>query len=159
MTNLADLYRIDNFNDTFALGHYARVLDALDRRNGYSVAFKVLRPEHLATDGGEMSWEYRAFANESTLLMKLAGSPNVVNMIDCGFISSEAEAPHDGEIDSFRLDIMGFVRSMPQYAARTWRPYLALENLPRAANLFYLMRSDRAGIRWRLPSEEGLALA
>ena len=44
---LDELYRLDNFNDTFALGHYARVLDALDRRSGHLVAFKVMRPEHL----------------------------------------------------------------------------------------------------------------
>src|SRR5687768_3302249 len=50
MTTLADLYRIDNYNDTFALGHYARVLDALDKRKGHAVAFKVLRPEHMAQD-------------------------------------------------------------------------------------------------------------
>jgi hypothetical protein len=37
MPNLADLYRIDNYNDTFALGHYARVLDALDRRSGLMI--------------------------------------------------------------------------------------------------------------------------
>src|SRR4051812_27177993 len=32
MPNLTDLYKLDQFNDTFALGHYARVLDAQDRR-------------------------------------------------------------------------------------------------------------------------------
>ena len=47
MKKLADLYRVDNFIDTFALGHYARVLEAQDRRNGQTVAFKVMRPEHL----------------------------------------------------------------------------------------------------------------
>src|SRR6266487_3414421 len=41
MPNLTDLYKLDQFNDTFALGHYARVLDAQDRRNGQSVAFKL----------------------------------------------------------------------------------------------------------------------
>ena len=52
---LEELYRIDNYNDTFALGHYARVMDALDRRSGHMVAFKVMRPEHLSADG-EVRW-------------------------------------------------------------------------------------------------------
>lgn len=158
MQTLADVYRIDNFNDTFALGHYARVLDALDRRNGHTVAFKVLRPEHLTSDG-EMRWEYRAFANEADLLMKLSGSPYVVDLVDCGYISEASEAPHGGEIESFHLDTMGFVQSAAKFAAEGWRPYLALQNLPRANNLLYLMKPNQAGSRWRLPSEEGLALA
>lgn len=61
MKKLVDIYRVDNFIDTFALGHYARVLEAQDRRNGQTVAFKVMRPEHLSADG-EPSWEYRAFS-------------------------------------------------------------------------------------------------
>ena len=43
MALLDDLYRIDHFIDTFALGHYARVLEAYDRRTGGTVAFKLLR--------------------------------------------------------------------------------------------------------------------
>ncbi len=158
MTNLNELYRIDNFNDTFALGHYARVLDALEKRNGHSVAFKVLRPEHLADDG-EIRWEYKAFANEANLLMKLAGSDQIVNLLDCGYVESVSEAPSDGEIASFQRDVLGFIRGMERYAEKGWRPYLALENLPRTQNLFYLMKPNRSGVRWRLPSEEGLALA
>jgi hypothetical protein len=53
MTQLTELYRIDNYNDTFALGHYARVTDALDKRSGRQVAFKVMRPEHLNINGGD----------------------------------------------------------------------------------------------------------
>ena len=157
MPNLDDLYRLDNFNDTFALGHYARVLDALDRRNGVSVAFKVMRPEHLSADG-EIRWEYRAFANEADLLMKMAGSPQVVDLLDCGYLSSPSEAPAGGEIESFHLDVIGFIQAMPEYAERGWRPYLGLQNLPRSNNLLYLMKPNNAGSRWRLPSEEGLAL-
>src|SRR5690606_11742005 len=142
MTNLNELYRIDNFNDTFALGHYARVLDALEKRNGHSVAFKVLRPEHLADDG-EIRWEYKAFANEANLLMKLAGSDQIVNLLDCGYVESVSEAPSDGEIASFQRDVLGFIRAMERYAEKGWRPYLALENLPRAQNLFYLMKPNR----------------
>ena len=158
MAALDDLYRMDNFIDTFALGHYARVLDALDRRTGHVIAFKVLRPEHLAPDG-EMRWEYRAFASEASMLMKLAGTPQVVGLLDCGFVSSPAEVPGGGEIESFQQDVLGFVQAMQRFASLGWRPYLALENLPRARNLFYLMKTNRPGVRWRLPSEEGLALA
>jgi serine/threonine protein kinase len=158
MPNLEDLYRIDNFNDTFALGHYARVLDALDRRSGHMVAFKVMRSEHLSSDG-DMRWEYRAFANEADLLMKLSGSPHVVDMLDCGYLSSVREAPAGGEMVSFHQDVLGYVRAMPGYAEKGWRPFLSLQNLPRTQNLLYLMRPDKAGTRWRLPSEEGLALA
>ena len=139
-------------------GTYARVLDALDRRTGVNVAFKVIRPEHLTRDG-EMKWEYRAFANEAEILMRLSGSPNVVDLLDCGFISTLAEAPDGGEIESFQLDVRGFVSALPDFAERGWRPYLALENLPRTLSLFYQMKPNQAGVRWRLPSEEGLALA
>jgi serine/threonine protein kinase len=155
---LDELYRIDNYNDTFALGHYARVMDALDRRSGHIVAFKVMRPEHLSADG-EVRWEYRAFANEANLLMKLADSPHVVDLLDCGYVSSPAEHPESGEIRSFQRDVMGFVDAIDDYAAQSWRPYLALQNLPRTRNLLYLMKPNHPGVRWRLPSEEGIALA
>jgi hypothetical protein len=79
--------------------------------------------------------------------------------VDCGYLSSVSEAPAGGEITSFHQDVLGFVRAMPDYAAQGWRPYLALQNLPRTHNLLYLMRPDKQGTRWRLPSEEGLALA
>ncbi|MGQ9889290.1 MAG: hypothetical protein ACUVSX_12480 [Aggregatilineales bacterium] len=158
MAALDNLYRIDNFIDTFALGHYARVLEALDRRAGHSVAFKVLRPEHL-TPNGDTRWEYRAFANEANLLMRLADAPQVVNLMDCGYVSSPAEVPAGGEIESFQQDVLGFAQAMPRFAGLNWRPYLALESLPRTRNLFYLMKTNKPGVRWRLPSEEGLALA
>lgn len=158
MTNLNDLYRIDNFNDTFALGHYARVMDALERRSGQTVAFKVMRPEHLSPDG-EIRWEYRAFANEADLLMKLADNPHVVELLDCGYVANGNETPTSGEIESFRLDVLGFAQAMPDFATQGWRPYLALQNLSRANNLLYLMKTNQPGTRWRLPSEEGLALA
>lgn len=158
MTTLVELYRIDNYIDTFALGHYARVLDALDRRTGQNVAFKVLRPEHLSSNG-DIKWEYRAFANEADLLMKLGGSPYVVDLLDCGYLSTPSEAPAGGDIESFKQDILGFIQAMPDYAERRWRPYLSLQNLPRTHNLLYLMKPSQQDVRWRLPSEEGLALA
>ncbi|MBI5670224.1 MAG: serine/threonine protein kinase [Chloroflexi bacterium] len=158
MPNLVDIYRVDNFNDTFALGHYARVLDALDRRVGHLVALKVMRAEHLSADG-DIRWEYRAFANEADLLTKLADNPYVVDLLDCGYLSNTQEFPTDGELKTFQRDVLGFVQAMPDYAGRGWRPYLALQNLPRTNNLLYLMKPNQAGSRWRLPSEEGLALA
>jgi serine/threonine protein kinase len=159
MTNLTDHYRIDNYNDTFALGHYARVLDALDQQTGQMVAFKVLRPEHLTTNGGEMRWEYRAFANEVDLLTALSPSPQVVQLHDCGFLESSSEAPTGGAIQPFGDDTRGFIDALPNFAERGWRPYLALENLPRTQNLFYVMRPDKPGQRYRMPTEEGLSLA
>ena len=155
---LDETYRIDNFNDTFALGHYARVMDALDRRSGHVVAFKVMRPEHLSADG-EIRWEYRAFANEAQILMKLADSPHVVDLLDCGYVSGDGEWPDNGEITSFQQDILGFINEMEAFAENGWRPYLSLYNLPRTRNLLYLMKPNQPGVRWRLPSEEGLALA
>jgi serine/threonine protein kinase len=158
MAKLTDLYRIDHFNDTFALGHYARVLDALDKRSGQTVAFKVMRAEHIA-NGDEPRWEFRAFANEAELLMKLANSPHIVRLYDCGYLESPSEAPSSGDVISYGQDVLGFTREANTYAGRGWRPFLALENLPRAQNMFYLMRPDRQGMRLRLPTEEGLALA
>lgn len=159
MTHLNDLYQMYNFIDTFALGHYARVLEAQDRRSGQKTAFKVMRTEHLQSDG-EPGWEYRAFANEADLLTKLAASPHVVNLLDCGFIDTPAETPLSGEIESFGTDARGFAQALNRFAERGWRPYLALENLPRTQNLFYLMRPDRQNYqRQRLPTEEGLSLA
>ncbi|HYO88572.1 MAG TPA: hypothetical protein VER79_07975 [Candidatus Limnocylindrales bacterium] len=158
MARLDDFYRIDHFIDTFALGHYARVLEAHDRRSGGSVAFKVLRPEHMQ-DNGELRWEIRAFANEADLLMRLTGSPHVVNLIDCGYVEAGGEAPAGGEIVTFGQDAQAFSQAMAEHTGRGWRPFLALENLPRANNLFYSMRPDRQNMRLRLPTEEGLALA
>ena len=158
MAELTEYFQIDNYNDTFALGHYARVFDAVDRRSGKPVAFKVMRPEHL-TDDGELRWEFRAFANEAEILMRLESSPNIIRLLDCGYLASGDEAPNDGEIVSFQLDIRGFASAMVEYGERGWRPYLSLENLPRINNLFYLMKPNQPGVRWRLPSEEGLALA
>jgi hypothetical protein len=91
--------------------------------------------------------------------MKLAPSPYVVDMLDCGYISTPSEAPADGDIVSYQKDVLGFIRVLPEYGERGWRPYLSLQNLPRTSNLLYLMKPSKPGVRWRLPSEEGLALA
>lgn len=156
MTNLTDLYRIDNFIDTYALGHYARVFDAQDLQSGQIVAFKVMRTEHLMEDG-DVLWEFRAFISEAELLIKLKDSPHVVDLLDCGYISSRSEAPDEGEIISFKRDVAAFAQALPDYTH--WRPYITMDNLPRTQNLFYLMKPTQQNTRWRLPTEEGLALA
>lgn len=158
MTQLQDLYTLHNFIDTFALGHYARVMDGMDLKTNRQVAFKVMRPEHIAR-GEEPKWEYRAFHNEANLLIRLADDPHIIRLYDCGYISSNADAPHDGEIESFGLDVEAFTAATIRFSARGWRPYLALESLPRSQNLFYSMRPDRANLRFRLPTEEGITLA
>ncbi|GAB4571391.1 MAG: hypothetical protein Kow0077_08020 [Anaerolineae bacterium] len=157
-TKLEALYRVNNYIDSFAPGHYARVLEAVDRKSGQSVAFKVLRPEHL-TENAEPAWEFKAFGNEVFLLMKMSGSGHVVDLLDCGYIKARDERPVKGDCVSYQADMLGFIRDLNVYAERGWRPYLALEYLPRAHNLLYLMKPNTAGVRWRLPTEEGLALA
>lgn len=156
--NLQDIYEVKQYIDTFALGHYARVLGAKDLRSNQNVAFKVMRPEHLVADG-DMRWEYRAFGNEAQILNKLKPSPHVVQLLDCGFVSTVAEAAVDGKIDAFGTNVDHFVDALPQFARRGWRPYLTLEYLPRMDNMFYLMKPTQPGMRRRLPSEEGITLA
>jgi len=158
MPALLDLYQIDQFIDTFALGHYARVCEATDRRTGARVAFKVLRPEHIAK-AEEPRWEYRAFPHEADLLLRAEASPHIVRLLDCGYLSAASEAPHGGDIESFGRESAAFAKETIRFSARGWRPYLTLEYLPRLYNLFYLMRPDRAGMRLRLPTEEAIALA
>lgn len=158
-TDLTTLYRVENFNDNFALGHYARVMDAVERRSGRRIALKVLRPEHMHFEFVP-PWEYKAFANEVDLLMKMSGSEHVVKLLDCGYMNNVNEQrPREGTVVSYQADMLGFIRDLGIYAERHWRPYLALENLPRSHNLLYLMKPNTAGVRWRLPTEEGLELA
>ncbi|MDQ7025146.1 MAG: hypothetical protein Q9P01_14405 [Anaerolineae bacterium] len=158
MTQLSDLYHIESYIDTFALGHYARVLAARDQQNGQTVAFKVMRPEHIGTDG-DARWEFRAFGNEVEILQAMQASPHVVNLRDCGYVSTIAEAPADGEIASYGTDIASFTGSMTTFAQRGWRPYITMDYLPRSENLFYLMKPTQPGSRRRLPTEEGITLA
>jgi serine/threonine protein kinase len=158
MTNLNDIYRLGNYIDTFALGHYARVFSAHDIRNNRPVAFKVMRSEHLSSDG-DIRWEYRAFPNEAELLIKLANSPHVVDLLDCGYLADDADVPNEGEIISFGRDVASFARLMLDNAERNYRPYLVMPELPRVHNLFYQMKPTQQANRWRLPTEEGLVLA
>ena len=155
---LDDLYRIGNYIDTFALGHYARVLEANDRVNGRTVAFKVMRPEHLSDDATPR-WEARAFVNEADLLDRLAPTGASVKLYDCGYLSASGERPDGGQILSLGTNIATFRENLYPYIAQQWRPYLALELLPRHQNLFYLMKPSSANGRRRLPTEEGIDLA
>ena len=158
MTQLTDLYHIENYIDTFALGHYARVLGAIDQQTGQSVAFKVMRPEHIQTDG-DARWEFIAFGNEAEILQALQASPHVVKMRDCGYVATIAEAPADGEIASYGTDVEAFISNRTSFAQRGWRPYITMDYLPRSENLFYLMKPTHPGSRRRLPTEEGITLA
>lgn len=156
-TALHSLYSIRNSIDNFAPGHYARVFDARTA-GGEPCAFKVMRPEHLTNDG-QPRWEALAFVNEADLLTRMATSPAVMRLYDCGYLSSTDDRPNDGAIISFGIDAEAFRRASLTYAEKRWRPFLALEPLPRANNLLYLMKPNSPGIRWRLPTEEGLDLA
>jgi len=157
-TALQARYQIGNYIDTFAPGHYARVLDAVDAKSQQAVAFKVMRPEHLSPDGSPR-WEARAFINEADLLIRLASSPVPNRLLDCGFVSARDERPRSGEILSLGTNIAAFKESLYPYIAQHWRPYLALELLPRHHNLFYLMKPNTPNGRRRLPTEEGIDLA
>jgi serine/threonine protein kinase len=158
MPDLNAFYQLENYIDTYALGHYARVFEALDTVHSRKVAFKLMRTEHLSLEG-EIRWEFRAFANEAELLMKLADSPHVIDLLDCGYLAAYTDVPQEGEIVTYGRDVSSFARAMPDYAERNWRPFLALPNLPRNNNLFYQMKPTQQGTRWRLPTEEGLMLA
>lgn len=155
---LDDVYRIRNYIDTFAPGHYARVLEAEDVKSGRLVALKVMRPEHLSEDGTPR-WEARAFVNEADLLVRLVSNKAVVRLYDCGYVSAPGERPEGGEIVSFETNILAFRENLYPYIGRRWRPYLALELLPRHTNLFYVMKPNAANGRRRLPTEEGIDLA
>ncbi len=156
-TTLQSLYTIGNSVDTFAPGHYARVFDAV-MSDGEPCVFKVLRPEHLTRDG-QPKWEALAFPHEADLLNRMAGSSAVMRLYDCGYVASEDERPRGGDIISFGKDAESFKRAALVYAEKRWRPYLALEPLPRADNLLYLMKPNTPGTRWRLPTDEGIDLA
>jgi serine/threonine protein kinase len=158
MTSLNEIYRLGNYIDTFALGHYARVFSAHDVKNNRQVAFKVMRMEHLSDDG-DIRWEFRAFPNEAELLIKLADSPHVVDLLDCGYLADHADVPSNQDIISFGRDVASFSRAMLDYAERNWRPYLVMPELSRVNNLFYQMKPTLQATRWRLPTEEGLVLA
>jgi hypothetical protein len=155
LTDLQKVYDIGHYIDTFALGHYARVSDAVDLRTGQNVALKIMRAEHL-TNGSPPRWEAEAFINEVDLLLTLGDLPTVMELYDCGYIRAP-EGRTEGEIRSFGIDLNAFREAFYASLAEGWRPYLALEYLPRQNNLLYVMKSGTQ--RRRLPTEEGLSLA
>lgn len=159
--SLTDLYTLGNTIDTFAPGHYARVYEATDRRDERTCALKVMRIEHTSADG-QPRMEATAFLNEADLLTRMSLAPaasHIVRLYDCGYILSPDENPRSGEIESCGLNVERFRQGVFRLAGRGWRPYLALECLPRSENLLYLMKPNTPGARWRLPTEEGIDLA
>lgn len=156
---LESRYVLGNYIDTFAPGHYARVLEADDRAANRMVAFKVMRPEHITQDGAGPRWEARAFINEADLLVRLSDSSAPVRLYDCGYISSETERPNGGAIESMGTNVTAYREQLYPAIAKGWRPYLALELMPRQNNLFYLMKPSGQNGRRRLPTEEGIDLA
>jgi serine/threonine protein kinase len=155
---LTEVFEIGNFIDSFALGHYARVLDAVDKRTGQTVAFKIMRPEHRHPQGAP-KWEAQAFPHEARLLSLLKHHRAPMKIFDCGYTSAIGDYPSaDGELVSYGQDVMQFSAALYEANAAGWRPYLALENLPRNHSLLYVMQSTQ-GQRRRLPTEEGLDLA
>lgn len=158
MPQLTDIYALGNFIDTYALGHYARVLEATDQRDQRQVALKVMRPEHTAPNDAP-KWEAQAFVHEVDLLTRLSRSFIPMRFYDCGYVLAEGDYPAEGEIVSYGRDIASFREKLYTYNAQGWRPYLALEYLPRHHNMLYLMKTTQQGQRRRLPTEEGLNLA
>jgi serine/threonine protein kinase len=157
-TTVTDLYLIGNAIDTFAPGHYARVYEATDRRDSQPCAFKIMRAEHLAADE-QPKWEAMAFINEADLLVRMSTVPAVMRLYDCGYVRSSDDNIRMSWIESFGLDLDQFRKSIFRLPAQQWRPYLALEPLPRQHNLLYVMKPNAPGARWRLPTEEGIDLA
>jgi hypothetical protein len=168
---LEHAYTFGGFSDTYALGHYARVIDAFPAADDPlhaahpAIAFKLLRPEHMAPAEGEtgadaLRWEVRAFAHEADLLARVHDAQAVAALVDCGFISGAGEMPGgDAQIVRFGRDAAGFAAALAEWVLQGWRPFLGLERLSRTDNLFYAMRTDKGGMRRRLPTEEGLSLA
>lgn len=157
MTTLTNLYQIGNYIDTYALGHYARVYQAVDLRTGQPSAFKIMRAEHL-TDDGQPKWEAEAFINEMDLLLALKDLPAVIKVLDCGYLESKEAHPTGGGIRSYGQDLNAFREHFYPSLRQQWRPYLSLEWLPRGDNLLYVMKSSQ-GERRRLPTEEGIDFA
>jgi hypothetical protein len=107
-----------------------------------------MRPEHLSPDGSPR-WEARAFINEADFLIRLASSPVPDRLYDCGFVSASGERPDTGSILSLGTNVAVFKENLYPYIAQQWRPYLALELLPRHHSLFYVMKPNAANGRRR----------
>lgn len=116
-----------------------------------SVAFKVLRVEHVGND----EWFFQSLLNEAHLLHLLSEDKSVVNLYDCGYLRSEAVEPTYGEVVNFDHDIASFFGESPKYLDAGWRPYLALELMPASTNAPSLISH---GGRARIPRNEALDL-
>jgi len=154
---LEKLYGIDSFIDTMALGFSSRVARATRWETGEDVAFKVLRLEHLKNEG-----VWGQFDVEVQLLAMFQDTVPIVQMIDCGYLAdSSNDKPSAGGIVSCGVDAELFRQRKDLCVTHGWRPYVALELLPRENCLLNLVRgADGNGARpLRLPTEEGLMLA
>lgn len=158
VADLVERYALGNYIDSFAPGHYARVYSAVDLTTDTPCAFKVMRPEHL-TEDGQARWEAQAFINEADLLLALDDLASVVDLYDLGYIESVDAYPNDGQILSCGRDLEQFRANFYPSLRKGWRPYLAEQELPRAHNLFYVMKPSSGREQGRLPVEEGLSLA
>lgn len=157
MSTLKQLYEIDRYIDTKALGYSARVAHATRWDSGQDVALKVLRLEHV---GDPRVWEQ--FAVEVDLLALLQQNATVVRLIDCGYVSDQAnELPAGGDILSCGREVDKFRQEIAAMKRRGWRPYIGQELLSGEHCLLNLIRgADGEGRRpLRLPTEDGLALA
>jgi serine/threonine protein kinase len=103
--------------------------------------------------------EYKAFGREASLLHHFTGCRAVVDLLDCGFVSDAAERPVSGEIVSFGRNVGEFCDSLTDFHRRGWRPYLSETLMPEPTNLFVALRENMKQKRYRLPTEEGLALS
>jgi serine/threonine protein kinase len=152
-----DLYSIDRYIDTRALGFSARVAQAMHWASGQDVAFKVMRREHQSD---ERVWQQ--FVTEVDLLNRFRDTPAMAQMVDCGYVADPSrDCPTEGEIVSCGTDLPAFQKEGQGRMARHWRPYIALELLPADHCLLNLVHGvDGDGRRpLRLTTEDALSLA
>ncbi len=157
MPLLENLYSVDRYIDTKALGFSARVAQATHWASGHDVAFKVLRREHQED---ERVWAQ--FVTEVELLTRLQFTTTPAQMIDCGYLADQSrECPTAGEIISCGQDVVAFRKELASRLEQRWRPYIAVELLPADYCLLNLVHGvDGDGRRpLRLPTEEALSLA
>jgi serine/threonine protein kinase len=155
--DINDLYGIDRYIDTQALGFSARVAQATHWASGQDIAFKVMRREH---QNDERVWQQ--FLTEVDLLERFCQTRTMAQLVDCGFVSDQSrECPTEGEIVSCGRALSAFKGELELRMAQHWRPYIALELLPSDRCLLNLVRGvDGDGRRpLRLTTEETLALA
>jgi hypothetical protein len=157
VASFSDLYSIDRYIDTRALGFSARVAQATHWASGQDVAFKVMRREHQSD---ERVWQQ--FITEVDLLNRFNQTSVMAQLVDCGYVADLShECPAEGEIISCGQELPAFQKEFEGRIAQHWRPYIALELLPADHCLLNLVHGvDGDGRRpLRLTTEEGLSLA